>query len=218
MMALYWRDLLVASRSGGGLGLSILFFLLVMALVPLGLGGDPGPLLDIWPGIIWIAAMLSSLLTLDRVLLPDFEDGTLDSLAASGFSLEVAVAVKSLAHWTANGLPIALATPLAALLYGVPPAACLWSMCALLAGSPALSFTGAFCASLTLTVKRGGLLLSLLALPLHVPTLLLGSGLVIRHNIGLDVGGSLALLLAVSLISAAMSPFFAAAALRAAMR
>ncbi len=175
MKALLLRDLRLAVRAGGGFGLALVFFLIVCTLVPFGVGPEGGTLARIAPGILWVAALLACLLSLDRIFALDHEDGSLDLLATSPLPLEGAVAVKALAHWLVTGLPLALAAPVFALLLHLPGPAYPWLVASLILGTPALSMLGAFGAAVTVGLRRGGLLLSLLVLPLYVPTLFCGA-------------------------------------------
>ena len=218
MIALLRRDLALALRSGGGFGLGLAFFLIVAVLVPLGVGPDGAVLALIAPGVLWVAALLASLLSLDRLFALDHEDGALEALATAPIPLEAVVALKALAHWLTTGLPLVLASPLLALLLSLPGAGYGWLMVSLLVGTPALSVIGAFGAALVVGVKRGGLLLSLLVLPLFIPTLIFGAEVVRRGAAGADVGVPLALLGAITLGSGALLPFAAALALRVNLR
>lgn len=218
MIALLLRDLRLAIRAGGGFGLGLAFFLLVAVLVPLGVGPEPATLAKIAPGILWVGALLACLLSLDRIFALDFEDGSLDLLATAPMPLEGAVAVKSLAHWAVTGLPLTLASPVLALLLNLPPQGYLWLVASLALGTPALSVIGAFGAALTVGLKRGGLLLSLLVLPLYVPTLIFGAEVVKRGAAGLEVGAPLLLLAGLTLGVTALLPFASAAAIRVNLR
>ncbi|HMO72225.1 MAG TPA: heme exporter protein CcmB [Paracoccaceae bacterium] len=218
MIALIRRDLVLAVRSGGGFGLAPAFFLLVAVLVPLGVGPDMATLSRIAPGVLWVGALLSCLLTLDRLFATDREDGSLDLLATAPLPLEGVVAAKALAHWVATGLPLALVAPVLGLLMNLPPQGYVWLVASLLAGTPALSMIGAFGAALTVGLKRGGLLLSLLVLPLYVPTLIFGAEVAGRGAAGLATGTPLLLLVGISAGSIAILPFAAAAAIRVNLR
>ncbi|MBL4917267.1 heme exporter protein CcmB [Szabonella alba] len=218
MIALLIRDLRLAVRAGGGFGLGLAFFLLVAVLVPLGVGPEGRVLAMIAPGILWVGALLACLLSLDRIFALDFEDGSLDLLATAPIPLEGVVAVKALAHWLVTGLPLTLAAPVLAVLLNLPVSGFGWLVLSLAIGTPALSVIGAFGAALTVGLKRGGLLLSLLVLPLYVPTLIFGAEVVRRGTAGLETGTPLALLAAITLASAALLPFAAAAAIRVNLR
>jgi heme exporter protein B len=218
MRALLLRDLRLAIRSGGGFGLGLAFFLILAVLVPLGVGAETGTLGRIAPGILWVGALLACLLSLDRIFALDHEDGSLDLLATSPIPLEGVVAVKALAHWLVTGLPLTLLAPGLGLFLNLAPSAYGWLVLSLLVGTPALSAVGAFGAALTVGLRRGGLLLSLLVLPLYVPTLIFGAEVVRRGAEGMALATPLALLAAISLAAAALLPFAAAAALRVNLR
>jgi heme exporter protein B len=218
MRALLLRDLRLALRSGGGFGLGLAFFLILAVLVPLGVGAEGGTLGRIAPGILWVGALLACLLSLDRIFALDHEDGSLDLLATSPLPMEGVVAVKALAHWLVTGLPLTLLAPALGVLLNLAPTAYGWLVLSLLLGTPTLSIVGAFGAALTVGLRRGGLLLSLLVLPLYVPTLIFGAEVVRRGAEGMALGTPLALLAAISLGAAALLPFAAAAALRVNLR
>ena len=218
MIGLLIRDLRLAVRAGGGFGLGLAFFLLVAVIVPLGVGPEAATLARIAPGILWVGALLSCLLSLDRIFALDFEDGSLDLLATSPIPLEGVAAVKALAHWLVTGLPLVAVSPVLGLLLNLPGAGYLWLVLALALGTPALSVIGAFGAALTVGLKRGGLLMSLLVLPLYIPTLIFGAEVVKRGAAGLSVGTPLALLAGITAGSLALLPFAAAAAIRVNLR
>ncbi len=159
MIALLVRDVRLAIRAGGGFGLGLAFFLMVVVLVPLGVGPEFEVLRRIAPGILWVAALLSCLLSLDRLFALDYEDGSLELLATAPIPMEGVVAVKSLAHWLVTGLPLTLVAPVLGLLMNLAPDGYVWLVVALAVGTPALSVIGAFGAALTVGLKRGGLLL-----------------------------------------------------------
>lgn len=218
MIALLIRDLRLAFRAGGGFGLGLAFFLLVAVLVPLGVGPEAATLAKIAPGILWVGALLACLLSLDRIFALDFEDGSLDLLATSPIPLEGVVAVKAFAHWLVTGLPLTLAAPVLGVLLNLPGPGYLWLVASLAAGTPALSVIGAFGAALTVGIKRGGLLLSLLVLPLYVPTLIFGAEVVKRGATGAEVSVPLLLLAGITAGAVALLPFAAAAAIRVNLR
>ena len=218
MTALLLRDLRLALRAGGGFGLGLAFFLIVVILVPFSVGAEPDLLARIAPGALWLGALLACLLSLDRMLALDFEDGSLDLLATAPWPLEAALGVKALAHWLTTGLPLVLAAPVLSLMLYLPPKA-MWALLFGLAmGTPALSFIGLFGAALTVGVKRGGLLLSLLVLPLYVPTLIFGAEAVRRSVAGLDAETPLLLVAGITAGTLGLMPFAAAAALRVNLR
>lgn len=218
MIALLRRDMAVATRAGGGFGLGLAFFLVVVVLVPLSVGPDTATLSRIAPGILWLGALLACLLSLDRIFALDYEDGSLDLLATAPLPLEGAVAVKALAHWLTTGLPLTLMAPALGVLLNLPEPGFGWMLVSLALGTPALSVIGAFGAALTVGLRRGGLLLSLLVLPLYVPTLIFGAEVARRGAEGTAVATPLALLAGISLGCAALIPFAAAAALRVNLR
>ena len=218
MRRLVARDLALAVRAGGGFGLGLAFFLIVVVLVPFGVGADTALLRPIAGGMLWVAALLACLLSLDRIFALDREDGALDLLATSPLPLEGVVAAKALAHWLTTALPLVAAAPLLGVLLNLAPGAYGWLVVSLALGTPALSAIGAFGAALTVGLRRGGLLLSLLVLPLYVPTLIFGAEVVRRGAAGQAVATPLALLAAVSLGALALLPFAGAAALRAGLR
>ncbi|MCA2013931.1 heme exporter protein CcmB [Pararhodobacter sp. CCB-MM2] len=218
MIALLVRDLRLAFRAGGGFGLGLGFFLILAVLVPLGVGPDPQVLGVIAPGILWVGALLACLLSLDRIFALDHEDGSLELLATSPIPLEGVVAVKAFAHWITTGLPLALAAPVLAILLNLAGPGYLTLIASLLLGTPALSMIGAFGAALTVGLKRGGLLMSLLVLPLYVPTLVFGAQAVTRAAQGLDGSTPLLLLAGITAGSVALLPFAAAFALRINLR
>jgi heme exporter protein B len=212
--ALIHRDLVLAWRIGGGGGMAVAFFLLIVTLVPLGLGPDLPLLGRVAPGMVWIGALLATLLALDRLFQADWEDGNLDLLALGPLPLEAVVLGKSLAHWLTTGLPLVVAAPVLGLMLGLPGHA-LWALVAALAlGTPSLSLIGAVGAALTAGVRRGGLLLSLLVLPLYIPVLVFGVGAVQRAVDGAPAGAPLMVLGALALFSLVLAPVAAAAALR----
>lgn len=218
MIALLVRDLRLSMRAGGGFGLGLGFFLILVVLVPLGVGPDPAVLGLIAPGILWVGALLASLLSLDRLFALDHEDGSLDLLATSPIPLEAVVAIKALAHWITTGVPLALAAPVLAILLNLGGPAYGTLVLSLALGTPALSMIGAFGAALTVGLKRGGLLLSLLVLPLYVPSLVFGAQAVTRAAQGLDPATPLLLLAGITAGSIGLLPFAAAFALRINLR
>lgn len=218
MIALLVRDLRLAFRAGGGFGLGLAFFLLVAVLVPLGVGPEGATLARIAPGILWVGALLACLLSLDRLFALDYEDGSLDLLATAPIPLEGVVATKALAHWLVTGLPLTLIAPVLGLLLNLPAQAYSALVLSLLLGTPALSVIGAFGAALVVGIKRGGLLMSLLVLPMYVPTLIYGAEVVRRAGLGMDGATPLSLMAAITAGAWAILPFAAAAALRANLR
>ncbi|GGE05003.1 heme exporter protein B [Gemmobacter megaterium] len=218
MGALLIRDLRLAIRAGGGFGLGLGFFLILCVLIPLGVGPEAGRLASIAPGILWVGALLACLLSLDRIFALDWDDGSLDLLATAPLPLEAVVAMKALAHWIVTGLPLVIAAPVLGVLLHLPGGAQGWLVVSLAVGTPALSMIGAFGAALTVGLRRGGLLLSLLVLPLYVPTLIFGAEIVRRGADGMAPATPLLLLAGITLGSVALLPFAAAAALRINLR
>ena len=218
MRALLWRDLRLAFRAGGGFGLALVFFLIVVVLVPFSVGPQPALLGSIAPGVLWLGALLACLLSLDRLLALDWEDGTLDLLATAPLPLESVVTIKALAHWLTTGLPLVLIAPALGVLLSLPAPGYFWLVISLLVGTPALSVIGTFGAALTVGLKRGGLLLSLLVLPLYVPTLIFGAEVARRGAQGLAVEAPLLLLAGITCGSIALLPFASAAVLRVNLR
>ena len=182
-------------------------------MVPLGIGPDPARLAGVAAGALWLGALLACLLSLDRLFQADWEDGTLDQLALGTLPLEAVVALKALAHWLTTGLPLVAVAPLIALTLNLPGPAYPWLVLSLAAGTPALSLIGAIGAALTVGIRRGGLLLSLLVLPLYLPTLIFGAATVGAAGVA-DPGRPLLLTCGLTLFAVAVAPFAAARALR----
>ena len=218
MIALLSRDIKLAFRAGGGFGLGLAFFLIVVVLIPFGVGPEVALLSRIAAGVLWVAALLACLLSLDRLFALDWEDGSLDLLATSPLPLEVVALAKALAHWITTGLPLVVASPLFGLLLGLPQDGYAFVVISLAIGTPALSFIGVFGAALTVGIKRGGLLLSLLVLPLYVPTLIFGAEVARRGAEGLAVETPLLLLAGITFASMALLPFVSALVLRINLR
>jgi heme exporter protein B len=215
LAALLVRDLRLAVRIGGGAQMGVLFFLLVVTMMPLAVGPDLALLRRIGPAILWLGALLASLLALDRLFAADQEDGSLDLILMSPVPLELAVATKALAHWLTTGLPLVIAAPLLGLLLDLEPRATAAVALTLLAGTPALTFLGLVGAALAATLRRGGLLLAVLVLPLTVPVLIFGVSAANAAIVGpLPFGTPFTILCALTLMSFVVGPFAAAAALR----
>nr|WP_247655968.1 MULTISPECIES: heme exporter protein CcmB [unclassified Phaeobacter] len=212
------RDLRLALRAGGGFGLGLAFFLIVTVLVPFSVGPQSELLGRIAPGVLWLGALLACLLSLDRLLALDWEDGTLDLMATAPLPLEAVVTIKALAHWITTSLPLVLAAPVLGVLLNLPTAGFLWLVVSLLLGTPALSVIGTFGAALTVGLKRGGLLMSLLVLPLYVPTLIFGAEAARRGAAGMAVETPLLMLAGISAATLALLPFASAAVLRVNLR
>lgn len=218
MRALLLRDLKIALRAGGGFGHGVAFFLIVCTLVPFGVGPDTAVLGRIAPGILWLGALLACLLSLDRVFSRDFDDGTLDALATAPLPMEAVVLAKAGAHWITSALPLVVVAPVLGVLLNLAPATLPIMVFSLLIGTPALSMIGAFGAALTLGHRRGGLLLSLLVLPLYMPTLIFGAVAVARFGSTASVTTAILLLAGLTLACWAILPFAAAAAIRVNLR
>ena len=218
-LALLRRDIRLAWREGGAIGTALGFYLVVVAITPLGVGPDLNLLSRIAPGVLWVALLLASLLSADRIFHNDYEDGALDVLANGPLPLTLVVALKSLAHWITTGVPLALLAPILGLLLNLPIEAFPLLVLAMLAGTPAVSFLAAIGASLTLGLRRSGVLLALLVLPLYVPVLIFGVATVSAATTGpASPWPPLLMLCALSLASIVLAPIAAAAALRNAMR
>lgn len=214
--ACWWiarRDLLLVLRHRSDAANPLLFFLMVASIFPLGIGPEPNTLQQIAPGIIWIAALLATLLSLEAIFRSDFDDGSLEQLILSPHPLPLLVFAKTFAHWLTTGLPLILLAPLVGLLFGISgwPLAIL--LMTLLLGTPALSLVGSVGVALTVGLRRGGLLLALLLLPLYVPILIFSAGAVEIAAQGLPVDGQLYLLSALLVLAATLAPIATSAAL-----
>ncbi len=218
MRALVLRDLRLAIRAGGGFGLGLAFFLIVVVLVPFGVGPEAEVLRRIAPGILWVAALLAALLSLDRIFALDLEDGSLPLIATAPLPLEGVALAKALAHWLTTGLPLTLAAPVLGFLLNLAPGAYAWLFMTLALGTPALSVIGTFGAALTVGLRRGGLLLSLIVLPLYVPTLIFGAEAVRRGGEGLPALTPVLMLAGITAGALALIPFATAAVLRVNLR
>ncbi len=217
-LAIIRRDLAIAFRTGGGGALGVAFFVIAATLVPFGVGPVPELLARIAPGMLWIAALLACLLTLDRLFQADVEDGSMDVLALAPLPLELVVLGKCIAHWLTTGLPLLLAAPVMALTLGLPEGAYPAMIASLALGTPALSVIGAIGAALTAGMRRGGVLTAVLVLPLYVPTLILGALAVNASAMNLPAAPYLMLSGAITLAALPLAPFVAAAGLRLAIR
>ena len=218
MIALLQRDLILAVRAGGGFGLGMAFFLIVVILVPLGIGPDMEILSKVSVGILWVGALLACVLSLDRIFSLDYEDGTLELLLTSPIPLEAVVTVKAFSHWITTGLPLVVISPILGLLLGLQVSDLKWVFISLLLGTPALSVIGAFGAALTVGIRRGGLLLSLLVLPLYVPTLIFGANVASKGLADISNNSALLILTAVTLGAFSILPFASALVLRINLR
>jgi heme exporter protein B len=205
----------LAVRVGGGALVGVLFFLLVVAIIPFAIGPDLALLARIGPAILWLGALLASLLGLDRLIASDHEDGSLDLILAAQTPLELTMAGKALAHWLTTGLPLVVATPLLGLLLNLDPVATGAVALTLAAGTPALTFIGLVGAALTVALRRGGLLLAVLILPLTIPVLIFGVAASNAAIVGpIPFGTPFTILCALTLMSAVVGPIAAAATLR----
>ncbi len=219
MMSGFWvlvrRDLQLAVREGGAIGTALGFYLIVVALMPLGLGPDLNLLSRIAAGVLWIALLLAALLSLPRIFEADYEDGALEVMATADLPLELVAAAKSLAHWISTGIPLALMAPALGILLNLDIGSAPALIGTMVAGTPAISFLGAIGAALTLKARRGGLLLALLVLPLYVPTLIFGITAINAVALGSDgFWQSFAMLAALSMGATVLGPVAAAAAVR----
>jgi heme exporter protein B len=213
--SLLFRDMRLSVRVGGGALMGAMFFLIVVAMMPFAIGPDLGLLARIGPAILWIGALLASLLALDRLFVTDYDDGSLDLLMMGRMPLELAVAAKAAAHWLTTGLPLVMITPLLGLMLNVEPRAMGAVALTLLAGTPALTFIGLIGAALSVTLRRGGLLLAVLVLPLTIPVLIFG----VSASYGATVNPDpflqpFLILAALTLFLAVLGPVAAALALR----
>jgi heme exporter protein B len=211
--ALLWRDLRLATRAGGSAALALAFFAAVATLVPLGIGADLKLLARVAAGVLWVAAVLAALLSLDRLFQADFDDGSLDLIALSPLQLETVCAAKIAAHLLTTGLPLTVLSPLLGTMFGLPAGATWTLALSLLIGTPSVSALGAIGAGLTLSIRRGGLILPLLVLPLLAPAVIFGAASVQSVLDGLS-NGALLFLAAFSVAATLLSPFAAAAAVR----
>jgi heme exporter protein B len=208
------RDVLLAMRRRADVATTLFFFVIVASLFPLGVGPDPKLLRAIAPGILWVAALLASMLSLGRLFAADYADGSLEQLVLAPDPLAVVVIGKVMAHWLVSGLPLVLISPVIALQFDLPAEAIATLLLALLLGTPLLSLIGAIGAALTVGVRGGGVLVSLLVLPLYVPVLIFGAGAVDASASGMDAGGHLSILGALLLLGMALAPWATSAALR----
>lgn len=208
------RDLILAARRRAEMANPLLFFILVTSLFPLGIGANPNLLQAVAPGIIWVAALLAALLSLDSVFRSDFEDGSLEQYLLSSHPVSVLVLAKIIAHWLITGLPLLLISPLLGVLLGLPVAGIKILFITLLLGTPVLSLIGAVGVALTVGLRKGGMILSLLVLPLYIPLLIFAASAVDSAAAGLPVTAHLLLISALLVLALSLSPFATAAALR----
>lgn len=216
-LAILMRDLSLARRRSSEAGLAVLFFILAAILFPLGIGPEANLLARSGPGLLWVTALLAVLLSLERLFQTDWEDGSLDLLLLTPLPLTLTVLAKCLAHWLLTGLPLVVASPVLALLLHVPPTAIGTLMLAMLLGTPTLSLIGAVGAALTVGARRGGVLLTLLILPLYIPVLIFGASAAESVVAGPGARPHLLILGAFLLAALPLAPWAAAAALRQAV-
>jgi heme exporter protein B len=218
LAALFRRETRLALRVGGGAMMGAVFFLILVSLMPFAVGPDLNLLQRVGPAILWVGALLATLLGLDRLFQADHEDGSLDLLVMAETPLVLTVAVKGLAHWLTTGLPLVLVAPLLGLMLNIAPGALLAVSLTLLIGTPALTFIGTIGAALTVALRRGGLLVPVLVLPLAVPVLIFGVGATSAAVTGpMAMTTPLMVLAGISLASLVLAPVAAAAALRLAL-
>ncbi len=213
-LAVIRRDLMLAVRQRMDVMNTLIFFVVVVTIVPLGVGADPNLLRAIAPGVVWVAALLAAVLSLQRLFASDYQDGTLEQMLLAGEPLAVIVLGKVIAHWLVTGIPVTVISILLALMFDIDEDAAVTLCLSLAAGTPVLSFLGAVGASLTLSLRGAGVLISLLVLPLYIPVLILGAGAAEAVASGLDGTPYLLLLAALSLLAMVLTPWAIAAALR----
>ncbi|WP_261815586.1 heme exporter protein CcmB [Vibrio gallicus] len=214
MLAIIRRELLIAFRRRADVFNPLWFFIIVITLFPLGIGPEPNLLMRIAPGIVWVAALLSAMLSLERLFRDDYQDGALEQLMLMPIPLPLVVISKVIAHWLLTGLPLILISPLLAILLSLDFNSWLAVLVTLLLGTPTLSFLGAIGVALTVGLQKGGVLLSLLILPLYIPVLIFATSAIDAAGLGVDYSGQLAILGAMLAGSLTLSPFATSAALR----
>jgi heme exporter protein B len=217
LIAILRRDLRLALRQGADSVMVVAFFIVTTTLFPFGVGPEANILARIASGVIWVSALLAAMLSLERVFQTDYEDGTLELLSLSPVPLELVVLGKVIAHWLTTGLPLIIAAPLMAVMLNMNEAGFGTLMLAMLIGTPALSLIGAIGAALILGARRGGVLVSLLVLPLYIPVLIFGAGAVEASLLGLPAGEHLQIMGAILLLTLGLAPFAAARAVRLAV-
>jgi heme exporter protein B len=214
LRAVIRRDLLLAWRRRADIATVVLFFVIVVSLFPLGVGPEPNLLRTIAPGIIWVAALLACMLSLQQMFASDHSDGALDQMLLAAAPLGLIVIARAFAHWLMAGLPLVILSPVLAIQFDLAPELSPVLTLSLLLGTPILTLTGAIGAALTLGLRGGGMLLALLVLPLYVPVLILGAGAVDAASAGLGADAHLLLLAAQLVVTATFAPWAIAAALR----
>ncbi|MCF7985996.1 MAG: heme exporter protein CcmB [Methylovulum sp.] len=215
--AILRRDLILAVRRRSEIANPLLFFILVITLFPLGIGARPQLLQAIAPGIIWVSALLAAMLSLDSLFRSDFDDGSLEQILLSPHPVSILILGKIVAHWLVTGLPLLLIAPLLAVFLGMPQPAIGVLLLSLLLGTPVLSLIGAIGVALTVGLRRGGMILSLLVLPLYVPVLIFAGNAVEMASNGLPVTAQINILIAILLLSLVLAPWPTAAALKMSM-
>lgn len=215
--AIIHRDLLLVMRRKSEVLTALFFFVVVTSLFPLGIGADAALLRKIAPGVLWVAALLSTLLGLQRMFATDYLDGALEQLILTPQSLVLLVAGKVTAHWLVSGLPLVLLAPIIGIQFDLDASSLYVLMGSLLLGTPVLSLLGSIGAALTLGVRGGSVLMSLLILPLYIPVLIFGAGAVYANSVGLDISGHFSLLGALLILALAFVPWVSAAALKIAI-
>jgi len=216
-LGLLRRELLLVLRHGSDVTAVLFFFVIAVSLFPLGLGAEPNLLRQVAPGVVWVSALLSAMLSLGRLFAADHADGTLEQIVLSPLPLVLSVAAKILGHWLVSGLPLVLLAPLLGLQFDLPVHELGILTLSLLLGTPVLSLIGAIGAALTLGVRGGGVLVAILVLPLYIPVLIFGAGAVTSSAAGLGAQGGLSLVGAMLVLAAVFAPLATAAALRIAM-
>jgi len=216
-LAIIHRDLLLVMRRKSEVLTALFFFVVVTSLFPLGIGADAALLRKIAPGVLWVAALLSTLLGLQRMFATDYLDGALEQLILTPQSLVLLVAGKVTAHWLVSGLPLVLLAPIIGIQFDLDASSLYVLMGSLLLGTPVLSLLGSIGAALTLGVRGGSVLMSLLILPLYIPVLIFGAGAVYANSVGLDISGHFSLLGALLILALAFVPWVSAAALKIAI-
>lgn len=217
MLAIVQRDLLLVMRRKSEVLTALFFFVVVTSLFPLGIGADPALLRKVAPGVIWVAALLSTLLGLHRMFAADYQDGTLEQLILSPQPLVLLVAGKIMAHWLVCGLPLVILAPIIGIQFDLDVDSLYVLMATLLLGTPVLSLLGSIGAALTLGLRGGSVLMSLLILPLYVPVLIFGAGAVYASSVGLNISGHFSLLSALLILALAFVPWVSAAAIKIAI-
>lgn len=208
------RDLVLAVRQPADIINPLLFFILVSVLFPFAVGSDTKLLMEISTGVVWVAALLSSMLSLDSVFKQDYQDGTLEEMILSAHPTAILVLAKVLAHWLMTGLPLLLVSPILAMMLGMPENGIFILMATLLLGTPVLSLVGSIGVALTVGLRTGGVILSLLILPLYIPVLIFGSGAISNGIAGFDVSGQIYMLSAFTVMAVFLAPVAIAAALK----